>query len=38
MCSREYEDMSVKVGDKVTIEIKKTESSGFAFVNGLKKA
>lgn len=25
---REYEDMSVKVGDKVTIEIKKAESSG----------
>ena len=25
---REYEDMSIKVGDKVTIEIKKTESSG----------
>ena len=25
---REYEDMSIKVGDKVTIEIKKAESSG----------
>jgi hypothetical protein len=25
---REYEDMSLKVGDKVTIEIKKAESSG----------
>jgi predicted sugar kinase len=25
---REYEDMSIKVGDKVTIEIKKTDSSG----------
>ena len=24
----EYEDMSIKVGDKVTIEIKKTDSSG----------
>ncbi|NAL78162.1 hypothetical protein DYY65_07935 [Nitrososphaera sp. AFS] len=25
---REYEDMAIKVGDKVTIEIKKAESSG----------
>lgn len=25
---REYEDMAVKVGDKVTIEIKKAETSG----------
>jgi predicted sugar kinase len=25
---RENEDMSIKVGDKVTIEIKKTDSSG----------
>ena len=25
---RDYEDMSIKVGDKVTIEIKKAESSG----------
>ncbi len=25
---REYEDMSVKVGDKVTIEIKKSDNSG----------
>ena len=25
---REYEDMAIKVGDKVTIEIKKTDSSG----------
>lgn len=25
---REYEDMAIKVGDKVTIEIKKTNSSG----------
>ena len=25
---REYEDMSIKVGDKVMIEIKNTESSG----------
>ena len=25
---REYEDMSVKVGDKVTIEIKRVDSSG----------
>jgi hypothetical protein len=25
---REYEDMSIKVGDKVTIEIKKAETSG----------
>ena len=25
---REYEDMDIKVGDKVTIEIKKSESSG----------
>jgi hypothetical protein len=25
---REYEDMSIKVGDKVTIEIKKADSSG----------
>jgi hypothetical protein len=25
---REYEDMAIKVGDKVTIEIKKLDSSG----------
>ena len=25
---REYEDMAIKVGDKVTIEIKKSDSSG----------
>ncbi|HEU4446955.1 MAG TPA: hypothetical protein VFR94_19945 [Nitrososphaeraceae archaeon] len=25
---KEYEDMAIKVGDKVTIEIKKTDSSG----------
>ena len=25
---REYEDMSIKVGDKVTIEVKRSESSG----------
>jgi len=25
---REYEDMGIKVGDRVTIEIKKSESSG----------
>jgi len=25
---REYEDMAIKVGDKITIEIKKPESSG----------
>jgi hypothetical protein len=25
---REYEDMAIKVGDKVTIEIKKSGSSG----------
>ena len=25
---REYEDMSIKVGDKVTIEIKKSDSNG----------
>jgi hypothetical protein len=25
---REYEDMSIKVGDKVTIEIKKADTSG----------
>ena len=25
---REYEDMSIKVGDKVSIEIKKSDSSG----------
>jgi predicted lysophospholipase L1 biosynthesis ABC-type transport system permease subunit len=25
---REYEDMAIKVGDRVTIEIKKADSSG----------
>jgi len=25
---REYEDMAIKVGDKITIEIKKLDSSG----------
>jgi hypothetical protein len=25
---REYEDLAIKVGDKVTIEIKKSDSSG----------
>jgi hypothetical protein len=25
---REYEDMCIKVGDKVTVEIKKSDSSG----------
>ena len=25
---REYEDMAIKIGDKVTIDIKKAESSG----------
>ena len=25
---REYEDMAIKVGDKITIEIKKSDSSG----------
>jgi hypothetical protein len=25
---REYEDMAIKIGDKATIEIKKSESSG----------
>jgi len=25
---REYEDMGIKVGDKVTVEIKKSDSSG----------
>jgi hypothetical protein len=25
---RDYEDMAIKVGDKVTIEIKRAESSG----------
>jgi hypothetical protein len=28
MSMREYEDMAIKVGDKVTIEIKKSDSSG----------
>jgi hypothetical protein len=25
---REYEDMAIKIGDRTTIEIKKSESSG----------
>jgi len=25
---REYEDMAIKVGDKITIKIKKSDSSG----------
>ena len=28
MSMREYQDMSIKVGDKVTVEIKKSETSG----------
>jgi hypothetical protein len=28
MSMKEYEDMSIKVGDKVTIEIKKSDNSG----------
>jgi hypothetical protein len=28
ICMREYEDMAIKVGDKITIKIKKSDSSG----------
>jgi hypothetical protein len=28
MSMKEYEDIAIKVGDKVTIEIKKSDSSG----------
>jgi predicted lysophospholipase L1 biosynthesis ABC-type transport system permease subunit len=28
MSMREYQDMSIKVGDKVTVEIKKSDTSG----------
>jgi len=28
MSMREYEDMAIKVGDKVTIEIRKSDGSG----------
>jgi hypothetical protein len=28
MSMKEYEDIGIKVGDKVTIEIKKSENSG----------
>ena len=36
MSMKEYEDIGIKVGDKVTIEIKKSENSGIYDITNLK--